>query len=1261
MKKNPLKRKILSLYAITSLTLLPFYTPAQAANGIQASQVASQPNLMILLSNSASMSLNMDGTSYASASNGDSIQDQCLSDYSSTSNVVTAPTFNDANTGACGGQGTYFQYGMYGNQSDSRFYIAKQTLYNLLSQGYANSINLGFATYRQAMGMELAAVSYASNAIYPYIYLNNQQPGYQSTLPSPYNTYTPTQLSTLGNNPLNFSFVDWFPVYNSQFNNTDGSGNDDAFIGNYSGDPWNANPLFATTVSYLNGINGGGLPYSVSYPQGTLQNYEVPSGTYQYSYYGAAGLTQQQQASNTPEPVLDLCQTYYNSQQNDFQAIYTDNASNGTPQPFQQTFPDTYVGNTPYYVTLGSDQFNNGYIGSSYTQSCNVANTPSGATAPSSESISSGYNLVTNQFSNGSPSYFDYIPNYLSGTVQDGGSGNTLNLNPGQADGWSGATTVSSNGTVTAQYPSTPQPESILGSWDESGAKWMGVFVNLPSTKNPTNNTSTIENLIDPNYPMENPSGLEYHYSTQTLESSSGSPRSIVNSTEDPSYNGHQEPLNDALGDAIAYWKAFESADPTAQCQPNNMLVIYDGISDGDTNLSASQEEQELIQKAQTLYNTYGVKVFVVIISSNQGDIEEANKLAAAGGTQSAYQVSNSSQLYNDLKTVLINVASESINARLGAEPTTSAGSYDFAPVNVSKDTGQGDLVAYEVLSSGGLNTPTSLTPSFDANTLMQNRDGSNLYSTNYSQPLSTTDSFSSSGAESTLTNLANNDPNDFGAGTNPSPSTIADYTINPSYDSGAYLGGRQSGWYMGLPTSSAPVVVTPPDNGILLSYNNGYSAFAQAHENRQNAVLFTSNDGFLYALGYTNSTTNPNPSILWGWMPQGLLQSLSNYNSFWQSGSMQGGITETDAANNGTWHSYAVGSALNGGILYSLQLTGASQLGLGNTVVEYDLNTSGSTFTQPLDQAPAIYNDPLSGDTLAAWSENVTSATGSTSSEVLLMNVATGQLYIMPVSGTLTSMPIFDSNGDLFVAAGSTVYEDSNTQLMSEVNKKTTGVANSLTNATTINNAFSSQFTLSTPSGANPSTQIEYLQSATVNGTSWMTVESSNGIWAYNDNSSWAPQWFSGIGDSAVYTSSGWSTPSSSNAIVQIPSGGYVSNPALIVNNSVILPVSVQSTSGNTCSLPTAYYNLYKLSNGANPNSLFTNINGNSIQSASILIGYGTSFTPTVSIMNGKVLVQSSASNTDSSNTFLAATSSGLLVGGPIQSALTYYGQLKP
>jgi len=1236
-----------STFSVASTNDTGSGTNASASSGtgsgssISASQVENQPNLMILLSNSASMSEKLDSNGYATAPNNLPVQNQCPADYSNSSDYYPAQTMNDGSDGACGGSGTYFPYGIYGGLSDSKFYVAKQVLYKLLTQGAANGINLGFATYRQAMGMQLDTVANESNAIYPYIYLPNQTPGDPS---SNIGNYTQAQLANIASNPYNFGFVDWWTIYNSYAPNGTGSGFDgdtDAFLGNGMNNEFQSAPLFGA-VDYLTGKNGGGLPYSVQFPTGTLQNSSVSSGQYEYSYYGPGGLTPSQKQSGMAEPDLKLCKTYYDSQGNDFQAIYVASLPNGQPEYFQQSFPDDYNGNQLYYQSLDSQQPVNGVIApSDYEQNCNYPNSNSQVLVGSSDQV------ITNQFSNGSPAYFDYIPNTNSGVSS---AGSSLNLAPNEASGWSGATSVSSDGTITASYPSTPQPESILGSYDVSGAKWMGPFVNLPSPSNPVNNAPIIANLVNPSYPMENPSGLEYSYSKQTIESSGGSPRSIVNSTESSSYNGNQEPLYTSLLDAYAYWQAFEQSNPVSQCQDNNMLVIFDGVSDGDPNLTAAQEENALITEAKALYNNLHVKIYVIAIATNSGAIKEANALAAAGGTQTAFTADNATQLYNDVSTTFTNISHESINAALSTTPTVIAGSQEFAAVNVAQDAGEGDLVAYNITNNGTLNSPTSLTPLWDANSIMTTANRTTgVVTTNVSDA---NGQFLTSGSETSIANLAANYPGDFQlpSGSSLTATDVANYTINPSYDSGAYLGGRQNGWWIGLPANNAPTVVTPPDNGDELG-DSGYLNFAGSHANRQDAVVFADNDGLVYAVGFNEGTSNPNPQLLWAWMPNGLIPSLQGYANFWQGGNQDGGLVEIDAASsNGVWHSYIVGAAANGNIFYDLQLGGTTEPDLSSTVAEYDLSDAGYAGSLAMDGPPAVWPES-DGQVSAAWTATLTNtSTGTTTPVLVLMDVATGNLALIQLDETPTSMPVFDSQGNLYFASGSDLYqvpaatmsslyaEESALKTLKLQNMPSGGV-NNLGNIAPY------------PSGVN--TSINRLQVAYDGGNDYLVAESSQGMSVLkNTNGSLSIQWLTTTAGAETLkgTSLVAAPTSGTGEILPIPSSATISDAPQFASGDLILPVAV-APSGSVCGVTTAEYILYTLQGGLFPSGAFISASSGAALNQVIDVGYGSAYTPSLSAFLGKPLLQGSSANTNSSEVFEASVASGLPLGGAIQS----------
>ncbi|MBU2825076.1 hypothetical protein HF283_13345, partial [Acidithiobacillus ferrooxidans] len=111
-----------------------------------------------------------------------------------------------------------------------------------------------------------------------------------------------------------------------------------------------------------------------------------------------------------------------------------------------------------------------------------------------------------------------------------------------------------------------------------------------------------------------------------------------------------------------------------------------------------------------------------------------------------------------------------SVSASYGAPPSATVGSLEFLLKNVNPITGQGDLYAYALQSSG---TP-STSASWDANSFMSNRSSA-LYTT-------TPGGTNGAGIDILLSGVAKNTPSAFGTlPTSLTASTIAAYTINPS------------------------------------------------------------------------------------------------------------------------------------------------------------------------------------------------------------------------------------------------------------------------------------------------------------------------------------------------------------------------------------------------------------------------------------------------------------------------------------------------
>ncbi|MCR1343629.1 type IV pilin biogenesis protein [Acidithiobacillus ferrooxidans] len=745
-------------------------------------------------------------------------------------------------------------------------------------------------------------------------------------------------------------------------------------------------------------------------------------------------------------------------------------------------------------------------------------------------------------------------------------------------------------------------------------------------------------------------------------------------------------PTAGAFSTALSYYEGSLPNPPPATCGSKYVIFITDGQPTqgmehgyvypplgsasaqmfGVTSITASTWSStnnnavvETINEIQALAQK-GIKTYVLGVGSavnpnvpgaSAADQAEAlqgqavlTAMAQAGGTSNFYAATSASDVQSAMNSIIANILGKSVSASYGAPPSATVGSLEFLLKNVNPITGQGDLYAYALQSSG---TP-STSASWDANSFMSNRSSA-LYTT-------TPGGTNGAGIDILLSGVAKNTPSAFGTlPTSLTASTIAAYTINPSDSSGAYLGGRQSGWYMGLPTSTPPQVLTAPNNGQLLGAGgttNSYLTFASNHANRQNAVLFSDNDGFLYAMGYNNTGS---PTLLWGWMPQGLLPQLQNYNTFWQGTNMQGGFQTIDATvaptQPHTWHTYVAGSASNGSILYDIQLTGTTAPNLQSTIWEDDL---GGNYSQPQPSNPVFYQYQTPGtknfgQTWALWAVNQAISATSSTSYLIGVNVGTGQSFQDALPFNNTATPYIDASGNLYLGDNTgNIYEISSATLpgLLTPGAATLTFAKDFVNKTAVGN-YSSAWSGSL-SGSNPG-EVQYIGGSYYQGKNYLRVQGPNGITIFSQlNGTWSPVWTAYAGGAGTWSSGAFTTQTSGTnpPVTALPSGSVVSAPALINSGAVILPVTVPP-SANSCGNGDAYYYLYALNNGIFPSGTFTDSTGTAITNA-LFVGYGTAFTPTVTSFNGRTLLQGAASNTGPSKTFPTGFGAGLPLGGP-------------
>ncbi len=676
---------------------------------------------------------------------------------------------------------------------------------------------------------------------------------------------------------------------------------------------------------------------------------------------------------------------------------------------------------------------------------------------------------------------------------------------------------------------------------------------------------------------------------------------------------------------------------PNPACAPKYVILITDGqptmglnghvypplgsasaLGYGE-NLSGGSNNDNAVSEAITAVTNLanytsnggkGIKTYVLGVGagvncppSTSGCSQEAQDsytvlqdLANAGKTNIVYSADTAAAFQQAFNAILNNIAAQIVTASSGSSPQAFAGSsYEYV-VTSTPSLGEGDLSAYLIGTNGTL----AATPSWDVNSLMTAANRTNvLYSEGPAVAPATI---------GPVTPLTSMDAAAFAlpASSTLTPTIIENYTIDPTYSGGQYLGGRTSGWYVGITTAGKPAYMGPPNDAFLLG-NSTYDSYAQSESNRPPLVLFTDNDGFLYAIDATTGTLN------WGWMPRPLVQYLQSYSTFWQGANMAGfrpRVVDAQAGGpSSAWSTYVVGGAQQGAIQYALQMSSS-----GSPSAEvWEQDNAGSVTPNAI--TPVIFRLVAgSGTAYEAAVLNTTNTT--TTSTLVLTTVATGATTTMSLPFVADSQPFVDASNDIFIGdnAGNVW---TGTLLSSSGNLANTISWTPLNNTapSPVGTNFGSSAT--TSGGTGP---IDYIDGAYYNGIEYLTLQSSGRLTALEDGASgWAPLWTSYAGGGDTFSSGGYA---SSSAVAALPANTVVTNPVQIVNGAVILPVSVPpSSTQNACAVSTAYYYYYSLTDGAFPLGVF-GIGGQSVTGPTDL-GSGVAYTPSIALMDGQLRLQ--------------------------------------
>ncbi len=766
----------------------------------------------------------------------------------------------------------------------------------------------------------------------------------------------------------------------------------------------------------------------------------------------------------------------------------------------------------------------------------------------------------------------------------------------------------------------------------------------------------TLNNYTLSGYESQNTSSI-YPYSTDGLTETTPTSSGYIPNSQEVWYSERGEAFNASVNSgsgnvvsALQEYSATESSALEQDIAPEGFATGYNssypeiepdaGYSPMDGALTTAagqfvtgcQGKYETITQIQTMANE-GIDTFVIGVgpalsgtsAEDKASYAALNAMAIAGNTDQVYNASSPSDVQNALNSVIAKIAGSVVTASAGAAPSLNTGNNEYLLTNNS-ESGEGNLSAYAINTNG---TPdSSATWTAEASTNTTERETS-LYSVGANL---------SNGNPGNITEISNL-TTAYGAmptGSGLTPAIIADYTANPDYSSGKYLGGRNDTWLTGLTSQATPLIVSSPDNAYLFNAP-GYLNYAGSNQNVKQSVLFSDNDGFLYSYGLQGVGDSQTGTFEWGFMPRGLVADLSNYNSFWE-GNNQGGFTSVNAVNSsGVWGTYIVGEAADGGILYGIEVT-ANSNGYYQPTSEVYEDDLGSSYYEPIQGNPTIAQSDTTGVAYALYVVNTGTGTGETSS-LYGFNVANPQdSFVDALPFVATSQPAIDSLGNVYIG-------DSNGNVWEST------IANVITYTPT---SFSNigNYGVSQYGGIDP---IDYIQIANENGTNYLVAEGSNRITVFQQNPSvWEPSWTSYAGGSGTWSNGVYTENSSSglslSTIQAIPTTGSISAAAVIVSGVVDLPVTVSSVASDACTSNAAYNYFYNLNNGYFPaNGIVPYGPDQTLEN--LLVGSGNAFTPTVSTFNGKLFIQTTASlNTAGQSGLSTAFYAGELpVGGPV------------
>ena len=1158
---------------------------------------------------------------------------------------------------------------LYAGKSTSKFYQSKQAFLEALNDDdLSSSVNLGLATFRQVFGLRSNTQDYILNrtwaAAYPSGGRTAANEGYTRKNPADpaqphphrpdgnkiYEASTPEKM-VFARDPANFSYIRWGRQYFA-WGRSGGSRSPACAYTNYNGAPRFGNPAHGGNgdgqyfesgrgfvddafTTYLDNNEGdGGLPLRLRYTSGAIdQQYtgtECDAGTAQWPW-GVQNVTGARSAeeANNDEDVIEhaLCRVGYNSQSNTFWALYVADrpyVNNYTSHSVSRPVPGSALwdgsGRLKYRDGTDVTVTENDYT-------CTIGATP--------RRIYNGVTFISNEYepagplaghAGNVPAYHSYNPSYSSEQ-----SSVAAGAQLGALTGWSGETIYNHNDngaeTMTARYPSGPadpcrsdrnlcpdttaadDPDALFRYVQTMGAdlpdnpRHMGVFLDLPDPEaGYVDQREKLRGFMA--YEQMSASGLDYDPDSQSI--SGGKGLATVSTSSD-----HQSPIYQSLFSALAYFTAYKAADPYDDCgRSNHILLFYDGKEDGRwTTVDGYTVYVDPSEMAKRLYDDLDVKVHVVIISNNYGDIAQANAIAEAGGTEEALVVGDLASLREALSSVFANVRDTASHAAPAIPPISNSGDYVYE-VTDNTDPVFGQLTAYALNDSGGIDASSPVWRADDGvNQTVAMREA-RLLSTN---------------ADGEIVNFFNDLADSaFDAGNSPDADTIRAYTVDPNYGDGAWLAGRGSSALIGRIGVSSPVLVGIPADSSRYG-DPDYRDFIDANSNRKPLVLFTSNDGFLYAVDAATG------ELEWGWMPRQFLKGLKNYHQFLADKHFEGDLAVIDAKDsNGDYHSYITPTGARGRLRFALRLDldDDDNLVLSDDSLIWDQQTAWQSTP---DNAPTRLWRGADGSVFSVylWRKQVD---GSTYQELVVRDLtsdAKQELVFEPtvVDGvsttpaTKTSMPLVVKEKDdkTYIYLGDA--EGNLTRILWSGYQS--GNAGTLLT--------DDYFQPGRELGA--SEPITYVGYATYKGGEYLRVQSTKRLTVLKRASStdkWSKSWGTHAGGADIHSE----IPTATTRIQHLADNAEITGEALIVGGGILLPVYEASSGDASCAVGASYFYLFELEGGLFPDNKFLvdgavlsdsdarDADQTGANNPKILLGTGKAHRPRFSVFGGAMSI---------------------------------------